>query len=114
MTPIGKYASRMDWDSQAEVAWNLHNLARQRHVGMWSAVQKKPAKTQRERESGGLESIGLSYMIAQPADIVVVNTERMLQGFIDANIAKTRDAEGRQHVRLIPDFRHGRVHREEV
>lgn len=112
MTPTtGKFRTRTDWDALAEVSWNLHNLARRREVGLWSAVQKRENISEAERRRGGIGSIGLSYLIAQPTDITIVLTEKTLEGFLEANIPKGRDT-GSARIKLKPDLRRARIHSE--
>jgi len=110
MSAIGRRGGQFDWDVMAEVSWNLHNLARKVHKAIWSAVQKKENISDAEKRKGGLKSIGLSYLIAQPADIVLIFTEKMLEGFMEINVAKGRDVP-KKRVKLKPDMRHARLHR---
>ena len=110
MSPIGKFDSRMNWDAQAEIAWNVHNLARKTKKVVWSAAQKKENISDKEKQRGGLKAIGLSYMIAQPADIVLIFIEKTLEGFMEVNVAKGRDVP-KDKVKLRPDLRHAKLHR---
>jgi len=112
MTPIGSYGSRTDWDAQGAISWDIHMLARRRKVAVWSAVQKKENVSESAKRKGGIESIGLSYLIPQACDILVVLTEKSLEGFVDANIAKGRDV-ARTRVKLRPNLRCARLHRSE-
>lgn len=110
MAPVGSFKSRIEWDAQAEIAWNVHNLARRTDKPIWSAAQKKENISNRERQEGSLRSIGLSYMIAQPVDIVLVFTEHTLEGYMEVNVAKGRDVSG-ERIRLQPELRFARLHR---
>jgi replicative DNA helicase len=111
MSPIGKYrGTRTDWDTMGETSWNVHNLARRTQKVLWTAVQKKENISEAAKRKGGLGAIGLSYLIAQPADIVVVFIEQTLQGFMEANIAKGRNVP-KDRIKLKPDLRHARLHR---
>lgn len=109
MSPIGAFRTRIDWDAQAEISWNVHNLARRTEKAVWSAAQKKENISDAEKSKGTLRSIGLSYLIAQPADVCLVFTEKTLEGYMDVNIAKGRDVP-KKRVRLKPDLRHGKLH----
>ena len=97
MSPIGRFA-------------NIHNMARHVEKAFWVPVQKRENLTIKEKSEGGLGSIGLSYLIGQPADIVAVYTEKTLQGFMDVNIAKGRDV-SKSRITLRPDLRHAKIHR---
>ncbi len=110
MSPVGRHKSRLDWDAQGEIAWNVHNLARRLGKGIWSAVQKKENISDRERSKGTLKSVGLSYLIAQPVDIVGVFTEMTLEGYLDVNFAKVRGA-AKARAQLIPELRFSRIHK---
>jgi len=110
MSPIGRFNARVDWDAQAEISWNVHNLARRTEKAIWSAAQKKENLSDKERQKGGLKSIGLSYLVAQPVDIVAVLLENLLAGFIEINIAKGRSVR-KTRIKLRPDFRYAHLKR---
>jgi replicative DNA helicase len=111
MNPVGSaYKSSLDWDAMAAVAWDIHGLARRTDKAIWTAAQKKENIPEGERNKGTLKSIGLSYLIAHPMDIVLVFTEKTLEGFMDVNVAKGRDV-AKARVKLRPDLRHAKIHR---
>jgi replicative DNA helicase len=112
MSPIGRFDQRTGWDAQGEIAWNMHNLARKINKPIWTAIQKKENISQKQKDKAGLGVIGLSYLIAQALDIVIVLKEKTLEGTVEAVIAKGRDV-AKKTVILKPELRFARIHRME-
>lgn len=110
MSPIGAFSSRLNWDAQGEISWNVHNLARRTGKVLWAAAQKKENISDKERRKGSLKAVGLSYMIAQPTDVTCVFTEKTLEGYMEINIAKNRDGPSGR-AKLKPDLRCARLDR---
>jgi len=84
---------RLGWESQGEIGNDLKfSLARNHRKACWAGVQAKMGG-----QAGTLASIGLSYLISQPAEIAVTitrNEEEFMDpdtpGMVQMRLAKYR------------------------
>lgn len=89
---IGK--DRKDWEVQAAISENCHELCRKSQIILWSAVQMNPKITEGDG-GGGIKALRRSTQIGDNCDaIIAINTRKNEKNFPDLSCVFLKNRKG--------------------
>lgn len=112
MSPVKQFKGTKDWASQADVIWEIKELAEERVMGVWAPAQIIDSAYDKELYSLTDVKYGRALSETSPIVVGLIQTEKdELMGRMKLQTIKMRESGEFDPIVLRPDLKHMRLNR---